>query len=64
MSRGNAWLDNFVTYAGANLANLGLVQADIDSIVTAQQGARSATAQMNADRAAASRDQDAGVEWG
>jgi len=32
----NAWLDNFVTYAGANLANLGRVQPDIDPIVTAQ----------------------------
>ena len=32
----NAWLDNFITYANANLANLGLVQGDIDPIVTAQ----------------------------
>ena len=24
----NAMLDNFVTYAGANLSNLGLVQGD------------------------------------
>ena len=31
-----SWLDNFVTYAGANLVNLGLVQGDIDPIVSAQ----------------------------
>ncbi|MCK4658552.1 MAG: hypothetical protein KAV82_03435 [Phycisphaerae bacterium] len=33
----NAWLDTFVTYANANLANIGLVQPDIDPIVTAQR---------------------------
>ena len=31
-----SWLDDFVTYAGANLSGLGLVQADIDPIVTAR----------------------------
>ncbi len=39
----NACLDNFVTYAGANLANLGLVQGDIDPIVTAQGDAGTLT---------------------
>lgn len=31
-----AGLSGFGTYAGAKLANFGLVQGDIDSIVTAQ----------------------------
>ena len=55
-----------MTYAGANLANLGLVQGEIDRTVTArtasgtalaahvtaQQAAKSAIRQKNADRAA------------
>ena len=28
----NAWLDNFVTYATANLANLGLVAGDLTPV--------------------------------
>ncbi|HUU83630.1 MAG TPA: hypothetical protein VM243_09015 [Phycisphaerae bacterium] len=62
----NAWLDNFVTYASAKLAELGLAAGDLTPIttaqttwagalaahVTAQQTARSATQQKNADRAA------------
>ena len=32
----NAWLDNFVTYATANLAGLGLVAGDLTPITTAQ----------------------------
>ncbi len=32
----NAWLDNFVTYANANFAALGLEQTDIDPVVAAQ----------------------------
>ena len=32
----NAWLDNFVTYATANLANLGLVAGDLTPVTTAQ----------------------------
>jgi len=62
----NGWLGNFVTYASANLAELGLVAGDLDVIttaqtawagalashVTAQQAAKSATQQKNADRAA------------
>ncbi len=32
----NAWLANFVTYANANLANLGLVAADMTPVTTAQ----------------------------
>ena len=61
----NAWLDNFVTYATANPANLGLVAGDLTPVttaqtawntaytanVTAQQAAKSATQQKNADRA-------------
>ena len=62
----NAWLDNFVTYATANLANLGLVAGDLTPVttaqtawatalsahVTAQQTAKSATQQKNTDRVA------------
>ena len=62
----NAWLDNFVTYATANLANLGLVAGDLTPVttaqtawatalsahVTAQQAAKSATQQKNTDRVA------------
>ena len=62
----NAWLSNFVTYASANEVALGLVVGDLTAIttaqtswsgalaahVTAQQGAKSATQQKNADRAA------------
>lgn len=32
----NAWLANFVTYANANLAALGLVAADMTPITTTQ----------------------------
>ncbi|MCK4659670.1 MAG: hypothetical protein KAV82_09145 [Phycisphaerae bacterium] len=32
----NAWLDNFVTYANANLANLGLAAGDLTPVTTAQ----------------------------
>ncbi|MCK4659216.1 MAG: hypothetical protein KAV82_06800 [Phycisphaerae bacterium] len=32
----NGWLDNFVTYAGANLANLDLVAGDLAPVTTAQ----------------------------
>ena len=62
----NAWLDNFVTYATANLANLGLVAGDLTPVttaqtawatalsdhVTAQQAAKSATQKKNIDRIA------------
>ena len=59
MSRINARLDSFVTYAGPNPAGLGLVQADIDQFVaaqttwntahvSAQQAVKSASQQKNA----------------
>ncbi len=33
-----AWQSNFVTYANANLAALGLVAADMTPVTTAQTG--------------------------
>jgi len=62
----DAWLDNFVTCASANEVALGLVAGDMTPVttaqtawttalaanVTAQQAAKSATQQKNADRAA------------
>lgn len=35
----NASLDNFVTYASTNLANLGLVAGDMTPVMTAQGNA-------------------------
>ncbi|MBN2559967.1 MAG: hypothetical protein JXQ75_03445 [Phycisphaerae bacterium] len=35
----NTWLDNFVTYAGANFADLGLQQTDVDPVVAARGNA-------------------------
>jgi len=32
----NGWLANFVTYANANLAGLGLVAGDMTPVTTAQ----------------------------
>ena len=32
----NAWLDSFVTYAGANLAEFGLLADDLTPVTTAQ----------------------------
>ncbi len=32
----NAWLDNFVTYANANLANLDLAACDLTPLTTSR----------------------------
>jgi hypothetical protein len=56
-----AWLTNFVTYANANLAALGLVAGDMTPITTNQTAFNTAfnnniTAQNNARNAAAAKD--------
>ena len=57
----NAWQANFVTYANANLANLGLVLPDLVSILTAQTAwtpslTAHVAAQANAQSARATKD--------
>ncbi len=60
----NGWLDNFVTYATANLANLGLVAGDMTPITTAQTAwATSLSAHVTAQQAAKSATQPGRVRF-